>query len=88
MPEKRLKKVSISFPFLLDMLTEGFVMNGKIVIDGGLPKDALFVSSHFDENRMEAYLVFSHPSFSLLVEGAEIPILPIGYRKANEEAHA
>ena len=61
---KRCKLVPVSFEILLEMITEGWTTGDYVITcTKGLPKDAQFVRSWYDEMRGQALLVFYHPDF-------------------------
>jgi hypothetical protein len=81
MRERRLVYVAVAFEFLLEMMAEGFTILGANKTTKGLPKDAVFISSRFDEKTMAAYLLFEHESFEPVLIGSEIPIIDIHMTK-------
>lgn len=86
MRERRLAQVAIESSFLIEMFTQGFEME-LVRVTKGLPKDASFVSSYFNEKTMTAYLTFEHESFPIVFPGMEIEILVIECTKyANIES--
>jgi hypothetical protein len=85
MHERRLARVAISFELLLDMMTEGYEVLGGVRVVKGVPKDAQFVFSQFDEDKLTAYLVFTHPDFAPIQPGQTIPDLPVNHWRYYSE---
>jgi hypothetical protein len=83
MRERRLAQVAITSELLFEMFTQGFEIE-LVRTTKGLPKDASFVSSYFDEKTMTALLTFEHDSFSLVSPGMVIPILSVEFTKYAE----
>jgi hypothetical protein len=54
-------------------MTEGYEFHDGMKVVQGVPPDAVFITSGFDMQKMEAYLIFMHPSFEPLEIGNEIP---------------
>lgn len=77
MRERRLVKVNITFDLLFEWLTQGNEIKGVIETTKGLPEDAVFIASQFDDRCMQASLIFEHESFSPVPVGSEIPYFDI-----------
>ena len=77
MLERRLARVAISHDLLFDLMTEGHVNIRPWKVAEGIPSDAVFISSHFDERNMQAYLTFTHPSFHEVPVGSVIPFINV-----------
>lgn len=71
-PERRLMRVRMSIEFMQQFMTQGTELE-CVRVTKGIPADAVFIASMFDQSRMEASLVFSHESFPLVAAGEEIP---------------
>lgn len=88
MPERRVAKVAIHFDLLFQWLTQDNEIRGLLKTTKGLPKDAKYVGSMFDQRTMEAWLIFAHDSFPLIVEGGEIPYYAIEFTQYREESRS
>lgn len=78
-PDRRLVRVPISFPLLIELLTQGSrnMFSDRVglapICEQGLPADASFVGSYTDNATSCGYLVFHHSSFAPVALGAELP---------------
>jgi hypothetical protein len=88
MLERRLVYVAVSFEFLIEMMTAGWKLLGAVQTVKGLPKDAQFITSRFDEKTMSGYLLFSHESFKPVEPGHEIPIISIHMKRYFYDSEA
>jgi hypothetical protein len=71
--ERRLAIIEIDQELLITMMKEGF--EGKIKTIKGLPEDAVFFASRFDDRTQTSYFVFYHPSFPIVKIGNAIPTI-------------
>ena len=85
MRERKLVRVLIVFPLLLEWLTQDNKIKGILETTQGLPSDALFISSYYDEKKMQAVLIFEHESFAPISYGEEIPYLEILFTQYQAE---
>ena len=86
MRERRLVKVAITFDLLFEWLTQGNEITGILKTTQGLPPDAVFIASWFDDRKMQAYLMFEHDSFSIVPYGGEIPYFDIVFTRDQPES--
>jgi len=64
---RRVVRVAVAYPLLIEMLTEGWSSGpGIIKVIDGLPVDAKFINSTFDPLSDNAYLFFEHESFEIV----------------------
>lgn len=73
---RKILRVPISFPVLSQLMVQGAEFSHVKCVKG-LPKDAILVSSHFNESEQVAYLVFMHESFDEVPWGCVMPELKI-----------
>jgi hypothetical protein len=75
----RQKRVVLGIGLLAEMLTEGWEVGTQRVVRciGGLPPDAQYVRGWVDESTLNIHLVFSHPSFPVVLWGETIPVLDV-----------
>ncbi len=76
---RRLARVAISVDLLKDLITVNHEVRGNLKCVKGIPEDAVFIGSSFDDDRQIAYLIFYHQSFDLMPTGSSIPIIHIGH---------
>jgi len=76
---RNVARVAVSYTLFLDMITEGWSTRPYEMLrcTVGIPKNAVFVGSLFDEQTMTAYLILTHPSFAEVEEGQTIPTLTV-----------
>lgn len=80
MKERRLVRVAIYNEFLLEWLTQGHEIT-LVKTTRGLPPDATFISSQFDDRTLTAFLIFEHESFAPVLVGSEIPYFDIQFTR-------
>jgi hypothetical protein len=86
MRERRLVKVAITFELLFEWLTQDNEVTGPLKTTKGLPPNAVFVASFFDDRKMEAFLMFEHDSFPIVQYGGEIPYFNIEFTRFQKES--
>lgn len=73
---RHLAKVAISLHLLGHLIVDG--QEHHIKVTNGIPADAEYIGSTFDTHRLQAFLIFYHPSFEPVAEAAEIPeVVPV-----------
>lgn len=75
----RQKIVRVSLELLQATITSGWTLKNDVECIEGLPCGAKLLRSWTDEGIL--YMVYSHPSFPAVDEGATIPDQPIQYSK-------
>lgn len=83
--ERRFKQVPLSFPFLFEIIKEGFETAEGIKCVSGIPADAKFIWSEVDHGTQIAYLVFYHESFDIVKPGYLIPRITIEHEPIGEK---
>lgn len=86
--ERRLVAVPISSDYLIDMLREGFTSKSQYQCIAGVPRDAVMVSDYFDFVSQRAMIIFYHPSFEIVDEGAMLPVLAVRYKIMEDQTGA
>lgn len=74
--ERRLALVPLPLDLIMGLIEQDTITPARYC-QQGLPKDAVFVSSHFDINTQCVWFVYSHPSFPRVHSGGVIPHLKI-----------
>ena len=80
----RLMRIALSLPIWEEMVVKGWKTEGMKCVEG-LPEGAELVSSYYDGLKSTAYLIYHHPSFANLHEGAVIPIVDVAFKHAYSE---
>jgi len=78
---RRIVRVGMSFPLLLDIMGRGYRTGGEIECTEGLPPDSEYVSAYTDDRTGTLYMVFQHPSFESIEVGGLIPEVCIVHKK-------
>ena len=87
--KRRIVRVGVSFPLLLNMVRTDFDTRGIVQCIRGVPPDAAYVSSYISQVEDCVYLVFYHPGFAEISEGEEIPRVNVVHQiKSVEEQYA
>jgi hypothetical protein len=81
--DRRLVRIPISFPFLIEMMMQNNERRGTPLAECtlGLPEGATFINSYTDNAVAVAYMVFQHESFEVVEAGDELPILNVTYTR-------
>lgn len=74
--ERRLALVPLPLDLIMGLIEEDTITPARYC-QQGLPKDAVFISSHFDVNTQCVWFVYSHPSFYRVGPGGVIPHLRV-----------
>lgn len=72
MNKRQLMKYPVTTKDMIKIITEGNIK--AFICTKGVPKDAVYMFTEFDEHSKNCYLVFSHPSFYELEIDHAIPI--------------
>lgn len=81
--ERRLRSVRLPMTFMLDIVEE-LAITPALYCRQGVPKDAVFISSHFDIATQSVWFIYSHPSFSPIAPGCEIPRLEVIMQRVED----
>ena len=73
-------RVVICEELLTQMLTQGYNVQ-NVECTHGLPQDAVFIASTFDDEKMLCSLIYYHPDFSKVPGGGSIPVVDIEFAK-------
>lgn len=78
---RKLMRIRTSLDVLQSLATQGHTLpKATIRCIIGLPADANYVSSYFDNRTFEGWLIFHSESFAPVLDGAEIPELVVIHR--------
>ena len=81
--ERRFLAVRLSNSFVIDMLRKGFEIKNGLKCTVGVPEDAVMISDYIDQLRQRTVIVFYHPSFEIVDDACEIPVLSVSYELIN-----
>lgn len=79
--KRRLVKVALSKDWLLDFIIQDNEIVGIVKTIKGIPKDAKFIGSTFDDTNLQACIICEHPDFRELQEGEQIPYFDVVMQK-------
>jgi len=79
MNKRRIVRIDVSFPLLIDMMSESYYTVGPAKNIKGIPDDSIFTASTHDPARDIVSLFFSHDSFDEVLEGGLVPTKPISH---------
>lgn len=71
--KRRIVSVLMTPDLIIELMTAGYKSPGPIECVKGIPKDAEFVGTIFDERRNAVRFLFTHPSFKPIGLGEIIP---------------
>lgn len=76
--------VSVSENLLIETMTQGWTTRNRVLTCiKGLPEDAKYAGASFDARSLNVLYFFTHPSFTEVPEGAEIPQFNIIYESTT-----
>lgn len=79
MQNRRLVRIDISFPLLIDMMSEDYATDGPIRTIEGIPPDSIHTGSTHDPMRDLVSLFFIHESFDEVPHGGLVPTMNISH---------
>ena len=80
---RKIVKVYVSFDLIVRMMTQDNEIQ-KTKTTEGLPPDAQFIYNGYDQNRGEAYFIFTHDSFPEIYDGGSIPEFRIRFTEQHD----
>jgi len=81
---RKLVRVAVSADLIHELIFQDHELKSGLRVVRGLPKDALFVGSSFNELELIVYFFFSHDSFDEVASGAIPPRLEIQIRQEEQ----
>lgn len=85
-PDRRLVAVSVHIDLLINLMREGYRTDNPLRCINGVPDDAVFVGAIDDPRSLCVYYVFHHPSFDVVPEGVQIPVITVEVQTTISEA--